>query len=193
MNKKLLGVIVCGGESKRMGSDKGMLDIKGKTWVEHAVENLMVCNIQVIISINNQQAEGYSKIFSRNSMVIDDMNIGGPMNGLLSVHKRFSDQDILLVACDMIDMEESVLQTLRETYKSIHDVDFYAYEVEGVVQPFYAIYTAAALAELLRKHEEGTLGSSSLRYTLEHGNTLRIPTDANLAFTNYNTLDERKS
>jgi molybdopterin-guanine dinucleotide biosynthesis protein A len=66
-------------------------------------------------------------------------------------------------------------------------------KLKGVVQPFYAIYTAAALAELLRKHEEGTLGSSSLRYTLEHGNTLRIPTDANLAFTNYNTLDERKS
>jgi len=193
MNKKLLGVVVCGGESKRMGSDKGMLDVKGITWVEHAVEKLMIFNVPVIISINEKQQEGYSKFFSRNSMVVDHLSIGGPMNGLLSVHKKFADHDILLVACDMIDMEEPLLQKLKEVYKSNEGVDYYAFEIDSVVQPFYAIYTAAALAGLLQKHEEQTLGSSSLRYTLEQGNTYRIPSASSLPFTNHNTLNERKS
>ena len=192
MNNTLLGAVVCGGLSKRMGSDKGLLQVNNKTWAKHLVGKLQGAGLEVIVSINTNQKKQYKELFSEEVLVVDRFDIGGPMNGLLSVHNKCSEKDILLMACDMIDMEEPLLQNLIAVYESKKSFDFYAYEIEGVVQPFCAIYTAGALKELTQRLEQQTLGSSSLRYTLEHGNTYKLTSTHSMPFTNYNTLDERK-
>ena len=192
MNRNLLGVVVCGGQSKRMGSDKGLLPVNNKTWAEHLVEKLERTGIEVIVSINVHQQQEYKKLFAEKNLVVDGFDIGGPMNGLLSVHGKLSEMDILLIACDMIEMEESLLKNLIAAYEDEKSFDFYAYEIEGVMQPFCAIYRAGALKRLLQRLEQQTLGSSSLRYTLEQGNTQKLTSSCSLSFINYNTLGDRR-
>ena len=80
MNKKerLLGVVLCGGESKRMGSDKGLLQDNGKIWAEKISEKLKHQNIPVVISINRDQQAVYGKILNQEELVIDQLPMHGP-------------------------------------------------------------------------------------------------------------------
>jgi molybdopterin-guanine dinucleotide biosynthesis protein A len=68
------------------------------------------------------------------------MDIGGPLNGLLSVHRRFPGRDLFLLACDMQDMDEETIGELVELYRFDSGFDCYVYEEGGFVQPFCAIY-----------------------------------------------------
>ena len=193
MNKDLLGIIVCGGQSTRMGSDKGLLAIEGKTWAEHVAAKLIAAGISVMYSINRNQEEEYARVFPANRLIVDHFDIGGPMNGLLSAHQAFPQQDIFFMACDMLDIEIETIKTIIAAYEKNRDFYFFAYEAEEVVQPFCAIYRAKALNGMLQKLEQQSLVSSSMRYTLENGNTCRIATSNNSPFTNYNTLDQRNA
>ena len=86
---KLLGVILCGGKSTRMGADKGLLEKNGKAWVKIIAEKLLSLKLPVVVSINNQQREAYANLFSLDELVVDSIDIQGPLKGLLSVHQKF--------------------------------------------------------------------------------------------------------
>ena len=58
--KYMLGIILCGGQSSRMGSDKGLLKLEAKTWAQTAIDKMTVLNIPVKISVNNQQYSEYA-------------------------------------------------------------------------------------------------------------------------------------
>ena len=51
----LIGVVLCGGKSSRMGSDKGLLKLNDKTWAELAVKKMEQLRIPVYVSINETQ------------------------------------------------------------------------------------------------------------------------------------------
>src|SRR5215203_2592803 len=187
-NKKsnLLGVVLCGGESKRMGSDKGLLQLDGKTWTEHIVKKLSEEDLPVVISINEKQQEPYSRIFKKEELIVDQLPMHGPLNGLLTVHQQNSQQDILLMACDLIDMDKSTLEALIDSYEK-NEADYFAYEENNFFQPLCAIYTATALKSLLNRLMGGTLANYSFQYILNNSKTHRLTTAFKVAFENHNT------
>jgi molybdenum cofactor guanylyltransferase len=190
MNNKLnlLGVILCGGESKRMGSDKGLLQLNGKTWSEHIAEKIKAQNIPVVISINEKQLEAYSKVFKKEELIIDQLPMHGPLNGLLTVHQQFPSKNILLMACDLIDMVPPVLEELITTYEK-NEADYFAYEENNFFQPLCAIYTSGALKTLLERLNNGSLANYSFQYILNNSKTYHLHTSSFQAFTNYNALE----
>jgi molybdenum cofactor guanylyltransferase len=184
----LLGVVLCGGESKRMGSDKGLLQMNGKTWAEVVSEKLRQQNIPVVISINENQQDAYSRIFDREELVIDQLPMHGPLNGLLTVHQQFPDHDILLMACDVVDMNDIILNELITAYEK-NEAEYFAYEEDNFFQPLCAIYTSAAIQSLLERLQSGSLANYSFQYILNNSNTFRLHSSLKGAFTNYNTPD----
>ena len=191
MNGKanLLGVVLCGGESKRMGTDKGLLQLNEKTWAEHIVQKLIEQNLPVAVSINDKQQEAYSKIFKKEELIIDQLPMHGPLNGLLTVHQQYPQKDILLMACDLIDMNNSILQELINSYEQ-NVADYFSYEEDNFFQPLCAIYTAAAIHSLLQSLTSGSLANYSFQYILNNGKTYRLYSSYKKAFANYNTFNE---
>jgi molybdopterin-guanine dinucleotide biosynthesis protein A len=185
--QNLLGVILSGGESKRMGSDKGLIEKNGESWASLAASKLLSFEIPVVISINEQQYELYSKLFTPDHLIIDNIDIKGPLKGLLSVHERYPEQDILLMACDLIDMDETTISDLIARYKSGNDHDFFVYQ-ENFAEPFCAIYTSRGLKPVLEKAKAHSLNKFSFQTILDEGKTLRIPITKNSSFRNYNTI-----
>ena len=187
MNSKtnLLSVVLCGGESKRMGSDKGLLQLNGATWAEHIANKLKAQGLSVVVSINSSQHAEYSQVFSNKDLVIDELPMHGPLNGLLTVHQKFKQKDILLLACDLVEMDDSTLIQLIEAYQK-NDAEYFAFEQDNFFQPLCAIYTSKALSSLFERLKSGSLANYSFQHILNNSNTWRLHAASQNAFNNYN-------
>lgn len=185
----LLGVVLCGGEGKRMGADKGLLLLNGKNWAGHISQKLREQDLLVVFSINDKQQETYSTIFRKEELIIDQLPMKGPLNGLLTAHQHYPQKDILLVACDLIDMEKSILEELIISYEK-NEADYFAYEENNFFQPLCAIYTSKALDSLLGRLFSGSLANYSFQYILNNSNTHKLSSPLPSAFTNYNTPNQ---
>jgi molybdenum cofactor guanylyltransferase len=185
----LLGVVLCGGESKRMGTDKGLLQLNSKTWAEHIADKLKQQNLPVVISINEKQLAFYKEVFEKKDLIVDQLPMHGPLNGLLTVHQTFPGKDILLMACDLIDMDKTILEELINTYEK-NKADYFAYEDNNFFQPLCAIYTSTALDSLQERLTNGSLANYSFQYILNNSNTFRLHTSTAKAFANYNSPED---
>ena len=188
MNNKLLGVVLCGGKSRRMGSDKGLLMKDGKAWAVIVADKITELGLSVVISVNPTQQESYEKIFPDTPLIVDNLEIEGPLEGLLTVYKNFPDRDILLLACDLIDIDTNTLEILLKTYQHEPGYDFYAYKHESFSQTFGAIYTSQGLTEIYTKFRQKQLKKYSLHNRFDEGKTKYIDLNNPAAFTNYNSL-----
>jgi molybdenum cofactor guanylyltransferase len=186
----LLGVVLCGGESRRMGRDKGLMPYENTTWAQLVAGKLAALGIPVVVSVNAEQLATYGNLFPAEQLVVDSLAIDGPILGILSVHEKYPGKDILPLACDMIDMNEATLQELLEAYRKDNGPEFIAFHHDGFLQTLGAVYTAKGLAPLLRKAKEGSLKHFSLIRVLDQGATFRIPLHARAAFHNYNSRNE---
>ncbi|MBN9380035.1 MAG: molybdenum cofactor guanylyltransferase [Chitinophagaceae bacterium] len=179
---KLIGVILCGGESRRMGRDKGLILKKGTPWAFYMAEKLTSFCLPVVFSVNAMQTDDYAAQFPGVRLVVDKEVIpaGGPLKGVLSVHQEFPENDLLLLACDMMDVDLATIGQLVEGYRAGGDYEWYAYQREGFFEPFCAIYTAAGL--------EMAQLNISLQGLLKQGRTKGLAVTNSEAFKNYNTL-----
>lgn len=180
-NGMLMGLVLCGGESRRMRCDKGLITKDGIPWAQYVGQRLFGCS-EVFYSIHSRQREAYAEVFPANRLIVDALDIPGPLNGLLSAHRLMPGPDILLVACDMLDMDTITLERLVATWQT-HDeskTDFIAYGDDRLWQPFGCIYTSRGLRKADR--------IDSLQSLLRGGRTQGLPITDPAAFSNYNSL-----
>jgi molybdopterin-guanine dinucleotide biosynthesis protein A len=118
---------------------------------------------------------------------VDAVEIGGPLKGLLSVHQKFPEHDILLMACDMIDMEQGTIENLIKKYEQQPAYDFYVH-YGHFSEPFCAIYTSHGLKPVMEKAQTHALADVSFQSIINAGNTLRIQIADKSSFDNYNIM-----
>ena len=190
----MLGLILCGGQSSRMGSDKGLLLKDNTPWAILSFYLMDSLGLSVALSINKWQLPLYNSLFPNYQLIADDENIevGGPLKGLLSVHHRYPDADILALACDMPAMDEIVLTDLINSYNSHPQKEAFVFTNEGNLEPLCAIYTSSALKKVMELYNHNKLPKHSLKFVLEQLDTLKIPLkiDWKQYFTNYNTQND---
>ena len=193
----MLGLILCGGQSSRMGIDKGLIMQNNIPWARIAFNKLAEQGLNVVLSINKLQAPHYQPYFLLDHLVEDDetLQINGPLKGLLSVHQRFPDENILLLACDMPLMYWLVLQNLLDIAKMKNSKDAFVFENDGNPEPLCAIYTATALQKVMALYNDNQLPKHSMKYVLEQVNTFRnpIPDEWKPYFTNCNSPEDLSS
>ncbi|MEO6524633.1 MAG: molybdenum cofactor guanylyltransferase [Mucilaginibacter sp.] len=183
--EKLLGVVMCGGQSQRMGTDKGLIKQGDATWAQLIFNKLKQFNIPVVVSINPTQTATYSSIFNATDLVTDAMDIPGPLNGILSVHASYPNNDLLILACDMIDMDYPTLKQLVDIQTTDSGYNYYAYNNGEFFEPLCALYTARGLNTI----SQTGLSNYSLQTVLNNGNTKRLEITNAKAFKNQNNRE----
>lgn len=190
----MIGVILCGGQSSRMGTDKGLLKLHANTWAQTAVDKLAELQLPVVISVNKNQYDDYATIFSPHQLIIDNdsLQIKGPLAGLLSVHLQHHTEDLLLLACDMPLMETSLLKELVTIYNQDSAADTLVYINDGEPEPLCGIYKSSGLNHILHLYQTSQLPKHSMKFMLEHINTHFVPLtdDKKKCFRNFNAHAE---
>lgn len=189
----ITGLVMCGGSSTRMGTDKGLLKEGGQTWAEIAAGKLIALNLPVVVSVNEQQLPGYKQIFTKEQLIADKDIFGAkaPLFGLLSAHLQIRTKDLFVLACDIRDMTIAFMQALLEVYKrGTHEA--YVYQTGERPQPLCGIYTGGGLHKIYALFQEGNLQRFSMMHALEtlHTKYIPVPEESLAAFHNYNRPEE---
>ncbi len=190
----MLGIILCGGQSSRMGSDKGLLKLEAKTWAQTAIDKMSALSIPIKISVNSQQYPDYKFVFPPTDLIKDDttLSLKGPLLGVLSSHLQFPQEDLFVLACDMPLMESDLLHTLFTHYQQEPSFNAYVFANEGEPEPLCGIYKAGGLSTILEMLSAGRLSKHSMKFVLDHLATTLIPAthEQKKFFRNFNAHAE---
>jgi molybdopterin-guanine dinucleotide biosynthesis protein A len=187
----MIGIVLSGGQSTRMGTDKGLLLKDQLTWAQLAYDKLKRLGIDVFISVHSEQSAAYSKLFSRLLIDEESLSVKGPLHGLLTAHSSFPDQDLLILACDMLDVSSELLQEFVKTqFSNAHEASVFV--VDGKPQPLCGIYSAKGLRKIFDLYRQGLLKKFSMMHVLDLLDTNYITADAGQwsYFNNYNSPDD---
>jgi molybdopterin-guanine dinucleotide biosynthesis protein A len=151
MKKELYGLVICGGQSKRMGTDKSLIDYYGKAQRYYVYEMLeWICD-KVYICCNNTQKEGITEKYKSLPDLPQYENIG-PMAGLLTAFNYYPNHDFLVVGCDYPYI---TTKDLKEFVKSVKPDEiasaFYNQEQE-IYEPLLGWYSHKSKNEIQRMY-----------------------------------------
>ena len=190
MSNTIEAIILCGGKSSRMGSDKGLLPIEKNVWAQLAYNKITSLGFACKVSISQEQIAAYTPYFSSDKFIVDQLNpSGGPIAGLLSVHLQAVENDLLVLACDMKDISVATIQVLLTVYESKkNDYDFFVYKNEENWEPLLGIYSSKGLKRIYTLFKDGKLKNNSMKNVLDISNTFFIPltSEQQVEFKNYN-------
>lgn len=181
MKNDLIGLVLCGGESKRMGTDKGLIKEGNTIRAKFVGDKLIEEGLEVYYSVNASQLEAYTSYIPQEKIIVDNNDCPGPLRGLLSANSNFKGKDILLIACDMLDIMQADIRKVITAWQ-VQEGDFFAYRENEYFQTFCAIYTAKGI-EALDKDE---CASMSLQKILRDNFTFSLEIGNIRSFANYN-------
>ncbi|MDF2037139.1 molybdenum cofactor guanylyltransferase [Cytobacillus oceanisediminis] len=143
------GIILAGGHSSRMGENKALLKIGGKTVIERIADQLSSILPNVIIVANKQ--EDYQ--FLGLPLVNDRWKEKGPLAGIHAGLSESRTHNNLIVACDMPFISGELARLLLEQLDH-HQAS--VPEIRGQLHPLFAAYRkdARVAAELALKENK---------------------------------------
>jgi molybdopterin-guanine dinucleotide biosynthesis protein A len=157
-NLKLLGLVLCGGQSVRMGHDKAFMTYHQKPQYAHVAEMLKSVCDDVFISCNNSQQ---SKISQQYQIVLDNATFtnAGPMTGVLSAFEQYKNTALFVMGCDYPHFTQSDMMALTEAREDNIDVVCYQNPDSNFEEPLLAIYEKQCAPLLLEfyKNENTSL------------------------------------
>ena len=107
----LIGCVLAGGKSTRMGEPKHLLDRNGKTWLEHTVELLRLVADQTVIVGADTLPENLQSCVRLH----DVPKVDGPMAGILAAMRWAPQASLLVAACDLPRLSIDALRWLLTT------------------------------------------------------------------------------
>jgi len=165
--KQITGIILAGGKSSRMGSDKGFVMYKNKAFIQHIIEAIQPLVNDIIIVSNNPDYD----IFKLNR-VTDLIENAGPLAGVYTGLNYTSTEDNLIVSCDVPLINTETLKKLTEQVNADHDV--IQLESLGKTMPLIALYKKQCKEVCAKLLQEG---ERRLRTALKNMNVKTIVLD----------------
>lgn len=173
----MLGIVLCGGASSRMGRDKGLFSTGEGNWGGKMLDNFKKLGIPGMLSVISTQVELYQSVFPQVELICDNdsLQMKGPLAAVVSVHLKYPMEDLFVTACDMPLMDMVVLEELVNNYKKEPGHDCYVYTNDGEPEPLCGIYSAKGLAAIRAMYDRAELLKHSMKFMLHHLSTLRLP------------------
>ena len=129
-------VILAGGDSRRLGIDKALLELDGKALLSRVVQKLAPLSDDLIVVTNSP--EDYEHLALGVRFVPDERPGEGALMGIYSGLKAATYLSALTVACDMPFLNMSLLRVMLDKIAG-HDAVVPRLE-GGLLEPLHAVY-----------------------------------------------------
>ena len=146
----MTGVILCGGESSRMGQNKAFIEIQGKRIIDRTV-NLFGELFDEVLLVTNSPLD----YLDLNVRIVTDLipkkgSLGGIYTGLF-----FSTSpQAFFVGCDMPFLETKVIRLFLDLSE---EADIVVFRAEQRWEPLHAVYSRKCIKPIERLMTQGDL------------------------------------
>ena len=140
--ENVYGLVLTGGKSRRMGSDKASLVRDGETQLARAVRLLDSHVGQVFVSTSAAQAD--DSLRSDFSQIVDRYDDLGPVAGILSAMDQYPEVSWLVLACDLPQIDDSTIAFLLQNASATHPATAYTSVNDNLPEPLCAVYRPAS-------------------------------------------------
>lgn len=134
----MTGIILSGGENRRMGRDKAFLKLGELPLIEHILKALRSVTDRIIIVTNSPEAYASYDV----TVVTDASDKRGPLTGIYTGLLHSQDEYNIVVACDMPFLNPRLLAYMADLAEKY---DVVLPKVGDYVEPLHAVYRKALL------------------------------------------------
>ena len=184
---KIYGLVLSGGKSTRMGSDKGLIEYHGTPQREYLYQLLSKVCDRTYISLREDQEE---KVPFGYATLKDENRFRGPFNGILSAHKRHPEVAWLVLACDLPLIDLPDLKQLVSARNPEKLATAFANEEDPLPEPLCAIWEPYGLQKAIIYLEAGN-GTCPRKFLINNDTQLVFPENKN-AILNANSQEDYK-
>jgi molybdopterin-guanine dinucleotide biosynthesis protein A len=184
------GLILCGGESSRMGEEKCFLQYNARPQWEHLVRLLEPLCSGVMVSCQVRQLARLSETLPslpHSPMLVADLPEyagHGPMSGLLTGFDHRPDRSLLLIGCDYPFLTKQDLALLIGARQKDADAVCFTREQDGMDEPLVAVYERTSMPVIRECFQQGQY---SLREALQKIRIHRLKAPAGNALVSVDT------
>lgn len=184
-HSKITGIILAGGKSSRIGSDKGFILLNGSTFISYIIETLKPFVEEIIIVSNNSDYDVFG-----HKRVHDIINNAGPLAGLYSGLYHSKNENNLVLSCDVPMINSYILKKLINEVEE--KIDIVQIQSQNRTMPLIAIYKKHCKQLCLKLLESG---ERRLKVAVEQLNTKTVMLDIHLEkyIRNINTKEQLKT
>lgn len=137
----LTGLVLAGGASRRMGTDKALLHVAGETLAARAVRILRAVCAEVIVA----SGDGIRLAGFGDRQVADAIPDAGPLAGLVAGLDAAAHDLVAVTAVDLPFVSSALLRLLAGLHRGEPAV---VPQVDGRLQPLHAVYARATAGRL---------------------------------------------
>jgi molybdopterin-guanine dinucleotide biosynthesis protein A len=141
-------VIQAGGQSRRMGRAKALIDYQGRPIIAHVIDTLRALTDDVVVISN--RSDLYSSFGAR---VVPDYDPPcGPLGGLATGLQAVQHPLAVVVACDMPFLNVNLLRWLIDLADGY---DAVVPQMDGEFEPLHAVYRQECHGPIVRRIDQG--------------------------------------
>lgn len=144
---QITSIILAGGKSKRMGTDKALLELEGTTLLERAIKLCKPLSSELLISSNNESHAAFNY-----PVIEDEFKNCGPMGGIYSGVKQSGTEWNLVLSVDVAFVDAPFLQFLLQ---NTGDFDAVVPFTEKGAEPLIALYNVSCIPAMEQLLKEG--------------------------------------
>jgi len=184
-HSEIFGLVLAGGQSNRMGYDKGLIQFYGKPQREHVFEMLGDICHRVFLSCKNDDT-----VPKKLNPLADRLDMEGPLNGIMTAFQFNSEVAWLTVPVDMPLIDLPVLQYLV-AHRAPSRTATCFFDSDGQYpEPLVTLWEPIAYPELQKFHDAGQ--TSPRKFLQQTNANIVAPPSANILI-NINSPEDLKN
>jgi len=129
----MTGIVLAGGENRRMGTDKAFLEIAGSPLIDRIFRSLKSLSWEIIVVTNTPDRYASYGV----TVVGDSFDKRGPLTGIYSGLQKSNDEYNFVLACDMPFLNTRLMAYMAALADGY---DIVVPAIDDLLEPLHAVY-----------------------------------------------------